>query len=57
MAELFADLLGQERAVALLQAAIVQRRLAPAYLLAGPEGVGRSLAALLHLDVLRIPMK
>jgi len=50
MAELFADLLGQERAVALLQAAIVQRRLAPAYLLAGPEGVGRSLAALRFLE-------
>lgn len=50
MAELFADLLGQERAVALLRAAIVQRRLAPAYLLAGPEGVGRSLAALRFLE-------
>lgn len=50
MAELFADLLGQERAVALLQAAIVRQRLAPAYLLAGPEGVGRRLAALRFLE-------
>jgi DNA polymerase-3 subunit delta' len=50
MAELFADLLGQERAVALLRAAIVRRRLAPAYLLAGPEGVGRRLAALRFLE-------
>ena len=50
MAELFADLLGQERAVALLQAAIVRKRLAPAYLLAGPEGVGRRLAALRFLE-------
>jgi DNA polymerase-3 subunit delta' len=50
MAELFADLLGQEWAVALLRAAIVRRRLAPAYLLAGPEGVGRRLAALRFLE-------
>ena len=50
MAELFADLLGQERAVALLQADIVRKRLAPAYLLAGPEGVGRRLAALRFLE-------
>jgi DNA polymerase-3 subunit delta' len=50
MAELFADLLGQERAVALLRAAIVRQRLAPAYLLAGPEGVGRRLAALRFLE-------
>ena len=49
-APLFADLLGQERAVQLLSAAIAQRRLAPAYLLAGPDGVGRRLAALRFLE-------
>jgi DNA polymerase-3 subunit delta' len=45
MAELFADLIGQPRAVTLLSAAIERRRLAPAYLFAGPDGVGRRLAA------------
>jgi DNA polymerase-3 subunit delta' len=50
MAELFADLLGQSRAVALLEAALLQNRLAPAYLFAGPDGVGRRLAALRFLE-------
>jgi DNA polymerase-3 subunit delta' len=49
-AALFADLLGQPQAVQLLQAALVQRRLAPAYLFAGPEGVGRRLAARRFLE-------
>ena len=49
-ATLFADLLGQPRAVQLLQAALEQGRLAPAYLFAGPEGVGRRLAALRFLE-------
>ncbi|MEB3185107.1 MAG: DNA polymerase III subunit delta' [Cyanobacteriota bacterium] len=47
---LFAELLGQPRAVQLLQAALAQRRLAPAYLFAGPDGVGRRLAALRFLE-------
>jgi DNA polymerase-3 subunit delta' len=46
LAELFADLVGQPQAVALLTAALERRRLAPAYLFVGPEGVGRRLAAL-----------
>ena len=50
MAELFADLLGQPRAVALLAAALERRRLAPAYLFAGPDGVGRRLAARRFLE-------
>jgi len=47
---LFADLVGHRQAKALLQAALAQRRLAPAYLFAGPHGVGRRLAALRFLE-------
>jgi DNA polymerase III subunit delta' len=43
--ETFDDLKGQETAVALLRRAVQQQRIAPAYLFAGPEGVGRRLAA------------
>jgi len=50
MAELFDGLLGQEQAIALLTAALVQHRLAPAYLFSGPDGVGRRLAALRFLE-------
>jgi DNA polymerase-3 subunit delta' len=50
MQELFDDLLGQPRAVALLTAALERRRLAPAYLFAGPDGVGRRRAALRFLE-------
>ncbi len=50
MAELFADLVGQRQAVALLTAALERRRLAPAYLFVGPDGVGRRLAALRLLE-------
>ncbi len=42
----FAGLIGQDRAVALLQSAVQRDRLAPAYLFLGPEGVGRARAAL-----------
>lgn len=48
--DLFADLVGQASATALLRAALVQGRLAPAYLFSGPEGVGRSLAARRFLE-------
>ncbi len=47
---LFADLLGQDLATHLLAAALRSRRLAPAYLFAGPDGVGRRLAALRFLE-------
>ena len=48
--ELFADLVGQRQARTLLSAALERERLAPAYLFAGPEGVGRRLAALRFLE-------
>ncbi len=41
----FSQLLGQTQAVQLLSRAIVQDRIAPAYLFVGPQGVGRSLGA------------
>ncbi|MEY2645110.1 MAG: hypothetical protein RLZZ611_1759 [Cyanobacteriota bacterium] len=50
MAELFGGLLGQPQAIALLEAALEQQRLAPAYLFSGPDGVGRRLAALRFLE-------
>jgi DNA polymerase-3 subunit delta' len=43
-------LVGQPLAVDLLEAALQQKRLATAYLFAGPEGVGRRLAALRFLE-------
>ncbi|MBM5802007.1 MAG: DNA polymerase III subunit delta', partial [Cyanobacteria bacterium K_DeepCast_35m_m2_023] len=49
-AAVFADLIAQEQAVSLLSASLAQQRLAPAYLLAGPHGVGRRLAALRFLE-------
>ncbi|MEB3320188.1 MAG: DNA polymerase III subunit delta' [Cyanobium sp.] len=50
MSDLFADLVGQGQARLLLGAALRQQRLAPAYLLAGPDGVGRRLTALRFLE-------
>jgi DNA polymerase-3 subunit delta' len=41
----FPNLIGQPQAIELLTSAITQNRIAPAYLFAGPHGVGRSLAA------------
>ena len=45
---LFAGIEGQQQALELLTAALNQQRLAPAYLFAGPDGVGRSLTCLLY---------
>ncbi|MGD1858442.1 MAG: DNA polymerase III subunit delta' [Leptolyngbyaceae cyanobacterium] len=53
--ETFADLLGQETAVALLSQAIAQERIAPAYLFVGPAGIGRRLAALRFAECLLRP--
>ena len=51
MAELFADLIGQPQAVVtLLRPPWNVSGLAPAYLFAGPDGVGRRLAALRLLE-------
>ena len=46
----FQDLIGQPLAVNLLASALASQRLAPAYLFAGPDGVGRRLAALRFLE-------
>lgn len=48
----FAPLLGQDQAVELLTQAVTQNRVAPAYLFAGPDGVGRSLAARCFIEQL-----
>ncbi len=41
----FATLIGQTQAVELLQQAVMQQKIAPAYLFYGTPGIGRSLAA------------
>lgn len=48
----FAGLIGQDQAIALLKGAIATNRIAPAYLFAGPPGVGRSLAAQAFIELL-----
>jgi DNA polymerase III subunit delta' len=48
----FAPLVGQHAAVELLRKAVLKNRVAPAYLFAGPEGVGRSLAAQCFVELL-----
>lgn len=50
MADLFADLIGQPTAVALMRSSLELQRLAAAYLLSGPEGVGRRLGGLRFLE-------
>ena len=42
---MFDNLLGQDKAVELLQQAVKQERVAPAYLFSGSLGIGRSIAA------------
>ncbi len=51
-APVFADVMGQDRAVELLQASLEQQRLAPAYLFCGPHGVGRRRTALRFLEAI-----
>ena len=43
----FRQLIGQPQGVELLQQAIAQNRIAPAYLFAGPPGVGRGLGSII----------
>ncbi|WOD41276.1 DNA polymerase III subunit delta' [Nodosilinea sp. E11] len=51
----FDGLVGQDTAVTLLWRAVDQRRVAPAYLFAGPHGVGRRMAAERFAEVLFAP--
>ena len=48
----FADVIGQEPAVKLLQASLEKQRLAPAYLFCAPHGVGRRRTALRFLEAI-----
>ena len=48
--ELFKDLIGQNIAISLLSAILKYKKFAPAYLFAGPDGVGRSIAARRFLE-------
>ena len=52
----FPTLIGQSQAVELLNSAIAQNRVAPAYLFAGAPGVGRSLAARYFAGLLLTPL-
>jgi DNA polymerase-3 subunit delta' len=45
MNKAFIQIIGQKQAIELLSQAVLRDRVAPAYLFAGPEGVGRSIAA------------
>ena len=46
------SIIGQDQAIELLEQAVAQNRLAPAYLLAGVEGVGRGLVAKYFIELL-----
>ncbi len=48
--KLFHDLIGHYLAVQLMESAISNNRVAPAYLFSGPEGVGRRLAVMRFLE-------
>jgi DNA polymerase-3 subunit delta' len=52
VSDAFSTLIGQDQAIALLRGAIATNRIAPAYLFAGPDGVGRSLAAKAFIELL-----
>ncbi len=45
IAQAFDPLIGHDKPKTMLTQAVVQQKIAPAYLFAGPDGVGRSLAA------------
>jgi DNA polymerase-3 subunit delta' len=48
----FSPLLGQPQAIELLTQGVLQNRVPPAYLFAGTNGIGRSLAARCYLELL-----
>lgn len=50
--DVFTEIIGQDRAVQLLKSAVELDRIAPAYLFAGPDGVGRGLAAKCFIELL-----
>ncbi|HAA31767.1 MAG TPA: DNA polymerase III subunit delta' [Cyanobacteria bacterium UBA8553] len=52
VSDAFAGLVGQDQAIALLKGAIASNRIAPAYLFAGPSGIGRSLGARAFIELL-----
>ncbi|WP_299406440.1 DNA polymerase III subunit delta' [Acaryochloris sp. IP29b_bin.148] len=52
---MFADIVGQSAAIEYLSRAIATQRIAPAYLFAGPEGIGRRLVAEQFLSLLLDP--
>ncbi len=49
---LFTPIIGQNQAIELLIQAVARQRIAPAYLFAGPPGVGRSLTAQYFIELL-----
>ncbi len=49
---MFEKLIGQKQAIELLTQAVKQKRVAPAYLFVGTDGVGRSLAAKCFIELL-----
>ena len=51
----FEPLIGQPQAVGLLTQAVAKQRIAPAYLFAGPDGIGRKLAARCFIEHLFAP--
>jgi DNA polymerase III subunit delta' len=53
----FAELIGQPQAIALLSQAAAQKRIAPAYLFVGSEGIGKKVAARCFAKLLLDPTK
>ncbi len=48
----FTPVIGQSQAIELLTQAVLKERIAPAYLFAGPDGIGRSLTARCFVELL-----